>query len=61
METELIAKREKFLTNVESVLKVMSSITTTEEDTAMDNVILSDLIRLKNSASSGSVSLFRRL
>ena len=63
METELTAKREKFLSKVEEALEkveealeVMSSITT-EEDTAMNNVILKDLIRLENNASSGSVSL----
>ena len=56
METKLTAKRERFLSKVENALEVMSSITT-EEDTAMGNVILRDLIRLENSASSGSVSL----
>jgi hypothetical protein len=56
METKLTAKRERFLSNVENALEVMSSVST-EEDTAMDNVILRDLIRLENSASSGSVSL----
>ncbi len=57
METGLTAKREKFLSKVEKALEVMSSITT-EEDTTMNNVILKDLIRLENSASSGSVSSF---
>ena len=56
METKLTTKRERFLSKVENALEVLSSITT-EEDTAMDNVILRDLIRLENSASSGSVSL----
>ncbi len=56
VKTELTAKREKFLSKVESALDVMSSITT-EEDTAMENIILKDLIRLENRASSGSVSL----
>ncbi len=56
METRLTAKRERFLSNVENALEQMSTIST-EEDAAMDNVILSDLIRLENSASSGSVSL----
>ncbi len=56
METELITKRIKFLSNVESVSEVMSSITV-EEDTAMDKVILRDLIQLENNASSGSISL----
>ena len=56
METKLTGKRERFLSKVESALEVMTSIST-EEDTAMGNVILRDLIRLENSASSGSVSL----
>ncbi len=56
VETKLTAKRERFLSNVENALEQMSTIST-EEDAAMDNVILSDLIRLENSASSGSVSL----
>ncbi len=56
METELAAKRKKFLSRVENALKVMFSITT-EEDTAMDNIILRDLIRLENNAASGSISL----
>ncbi len=56
METELAAKRKKFLSRVKNALKVMSSITT-EEDTAMDNIILRDLIRLENNASSGSITL----
>ena len=55
-ETELIPNREKFLSSVENALEEMSSITT-KEDTAIDNVILRDLIRLENSASSGSVFL----
>ncbi len=56
METELTAKRERFLSKIGEALEVMSSITT-EEDTAMNNVILKYLIRLENNASSGSVSL----
>lgn len=56
METKLTAKRERFLSNVENALEQMSSIST-EEDAAMDNVILRDLILLENSASSGSISL----
>ncbi len=56
MDTKSTAKRERFLSKVEEALEVMSLITT-EEETAMDNVILRDLIRLENSASAGSVSL----
>jgi hypothetical protein len=56
VETKLTAKRERFLTNVENALEQMSTISTVEE-TTMDCVILRDLIRLENSASSGSVSL----
>ena len=56
MDTKSTAKREKFLSKVEEALEVMSSITI-EEDAAVDNVILRDLIRLENSASAGSVSL----
>ena len=56
METKSTAKRERFLSKVGEALEVMSSITT-EEDTAMNNVILRDLIMLENSASAGSVSL----
>jgi hypothetical protein len=56
METKSTAKRERFLSKVGEALEVISSITT-EEDTAMNNVILRDLIMLENSASSGSVSL----
>jgi hypothetical protein len=56
METKLTAKRERFLTSVENALEQMSTISTVEE-TTMDSVILRDLIRLENSASSGSVSL----
>lgn len=40
METRLTAKRERFLTNVANALEQMSLIST-EEDTSMDNVILS--------------------
>ncbi len=56
METELAAKRTRFLSNVEKALRLIPS-TSPEEDTAMGNVILRDLIRLENSVSSGSVSL----
>jgi len=56
METKLTEKRVRFLSNVEDALKQMSSVST-EEEAAMDSVILRDLIRLENSASSGSVSL----
>ena len=56
VETKLTEKRVRFLTSVESALEQIST-TSTEEETAMDNVILRDLIRLENSASSGSVSL----
>ena len=56
METKLTEKRVRFLSNVEDALKQMSSVST-EEEAAMDSVILRDLIRLENSASSGSISL----
>jgi len=56
MKTELADKRVRFLSNVEKALEQMSSISTVE-DTTMDNLILRDLIRLENSASSGSISL----
>lgn len=56
MKTELTGKRERFLTQVENALERMSTISP-EEDAAMDEVILRDLVRLENSASSGSVSL----
>ena len=56
METKLTKKRVRFLSNIESVLEQISTISTGEE-TTMDNVILRDLIWLDNSASSGSVSL----
>ncbi|MBT6226913.1 MAG: hypothetical protein HOI47_09680, partial [Candidatus Scalindua sp.] len=56
MDIKSTVKRERFLSKVGEALEVMSSITT-EEDTAMNNVILRDLIRLENSASAGSVSL----
>jgi hypothetical protein len=56
METKLTEKRLRFLSNVENALEQMSSVST-EADTAMDNEILRDLIRLENNASSGSVSL----
>ena len=56
MDIKSTVKRERFLSKVGEALEVMSSITT-EEDTAMNNVILRDLIMLENSASAGSVSL----
>jgi hypothetical protein len=56
VETKLTVKRERFLSNVGKALTQMPMIST-EEDAAMENVILQDLIRLENSASSGSVSL----
>jgi len=56
VEVKLTANREGLLSNVENALEQMSSITT-EEDAEMENVILQDLIRLENNASSGSVSL----
>ena len=56
MDIKSTVKRERFLSKVGEALEVISSITT-EEDTAMNNVILRDLIRLENSASAGSVSL----
>ena len=56
MDIKSTVKRERFLSKLGEALEVMSSITT-EEDTAMNNVILRDLIRLENSASAGSVSL----
>jgi len=52
METKLTKKRVRFLSNIESVLEQISTISTGEE-TTMDNVILRDLIWLDNSASSG--------
>ena len=56
MDIKSTVKRERFLSKVGEALEVMSSITT-EEDTAMNNVILRDLIMSENSASAGSVSL----
>ena len=56
MDIKSTVKRERFLSKVGEALEVISSITT-EEDTAMNNVILRDLIMLENSASAGSVSL----
>ncbi len=53
METKLTKKRVRFLSNIESVLEQISTISTGEE-TTMDNVILRDLIWLDNSASSGN-------
>ena len=55
MEGKLTTKRERFLSNVANAIRQLPSIST-EEDTTVDNIILMDLIRLKNSASSGSVS-----
>ena len=52
METKLTKKRVRFLSNIESVLEQISTISTGEE-TTMDNVILRDLIWIENSASSG--------
>ena len=60
METELAVKKSRFLSNVAKALKQMPSISTVES-TAMDNVILRDLIQLENNASSGSVYLFEDL
>ena len=53
METKLTKKRVRFLSNIESVLEQISTISN-GEDTTMDNVILRDLIWLDNSASSGN-------
>jgi hypothetical protein len=52
METTLTKKRVRFLSNIDSVLEQISTISN-EESTTMDNVILRDLIWLENSASSG--------
>ena len=52
METKLTKKRVRFLSNIESVLEQISTISTGEE-TTMDNVILRDLIWIENSAPSG--------
>ena len=52
METKLTKKRVRFLSNIESVLEQISTIST-GEDTTMDNVILRDLIWIENSAPSG--------
>jgi hypothetical protein len=56
MVTKLAEKRLRFLSNVENALEQMSLVST-DADTAMDNEILRDLIRLENNASSGSVSV----
>ena len=53
METKLTKKRVRFLSNIESVLEQISTISN-EESTTMDNVVLRDLIWLDNSASSGN-------
>ena len=56
VETKFTTKRERFLSDVGRALKQMPSIST-QESAEMENVILQDMIRLENSASSGSVSL----
>ena len=56
VETKLTVKRERFLSDVGRALMQMPSIST-QESAEMENVILQDMIRLENSASSGSVSL----
>ncbi len=56
VETKFTTKRERFLSDVGKALGQISSIST-EEDAEMEDVILQDLIRLENSASSGSISL----
>ena len=56
VETKFTTKRERFLSNVGGALKQMPAIST-EESAEMESVILQDMIRLENSASSGSVSL----
>jgi hypothetical protein len=52
METTLTKKRVRFLSNIDSVLEQISTISN-EESTTMDNVVLRDLIWLENSASPG--------
>ena len=52
METKLTKKSVRFLSNIDSVLEQISTISTGEE-TTMDNVILRDLIWIENSAPSG--------
>jgi len=56
VETKFTTKRERFLSDVGRALMQMPSIST-QESAEMENVILQDMIRLENSASSGSVSL----
>ena len=56
MDTKSTGKRGKFLSKVEEALEAMPSIRI-EEDAEVNNLILRDLIRLENSASSGSVSV----
>jgi len=56
MDTKSTGKRERFLSKVGEALEAMLSIRI-EEDAEVNNLILRDLIRLENSASSGSVSL----
>ncbi len=55
MESKLTAKREIFLSNVAKAIGQMPSIST-EDNIALDNAILKDLVQLENSASSGSIS-----
>ena len=56
VKTKFTTKRERFLSDVGRALMQMPSIST-QESAEMENVILQDMIRLENSASSGSVSL----